>query len=160
MTARQKAVLIVLGILDIAVIVGLAAVVVSHSRPTTDPGPIVVPDDPCAQELLDALAVPGQSVTVAWRNEAAYVTVSLHNLPSEAFAEQHIWLVLDRLPAPLPQPCPLPESVTLSVSSPQGIIHTVKLKGSDLAAWLAGSHSDADLAARALYRSLHSRPLP
>lgn len=160
MTTKQKVVLIVLAILDVAVVTGLGAIMVSRSRPSADPAPILPAEDPCAEALLSALATTGDATTVAWTREAAHLSVAQSTVVSTVPAEQYLWTVLDSLPAPLPVVCPLPETVTISVHAPEGTVHTTRLNGSDLAAWLAGTQSDQDLAARALYRSLPSQPLP
>ena len=153
MTVRQRIILIVLGVLDLAVIAALATVVVTQSAaPPMPTAPAPIPVDPCVDALLQAMAGTAGTATVAWTAQSAQITVY-----TEATAEppeQRLWDLLDELPAPLPSICPVPETVTLHLAPSGEGIHTAQLEGRALAAWLAGATSDAELAGTSRYRAI------
>jgi hypothetical protein len=153
MTNRQKLILIVLGVLDLIVIAGLVIIVVRQTRQIARPAVTLPLDDPCAEALLSAMVTTDRAVTVAWSPDVAHLTVDLTAERRDTPGEQHLWIILDAIPAPLPASCPVPETILLSVQVPSGGRHTVQIDGEDLANWLAGVHSDEDLVNRARYRT-------
>jgi hypothetical protein len=159
MTGKQKAILIGLGILDLLVVLGLGVIVIGGSQSAVDPAPNPAKADACSDALLADLTKTGGSVVLAWSGTTAHVTIRCEAPPTGP-PEQYLWTVLDSFPTPLPTPCPVPETVLISVLMPGQQIHTAKLAGSDLAAWLRGTQSDGDLATRALYRTTGSATHP
>ncbi len=162
MTRRQKLILIILGILDVAVIALLGSAVVRSLPPTTPTvSPIAVQISPCEQKMLETFSTTPPFAdgvpTVAWSNKQLHL--SLHvaykaSVPPEDSA-QYLWTALDSIAEIVQEGCTLPEKVTISIIA-QGEAEThqflVQLAGSDIKGWLAGALSDEALAALAHYR--------
>lgn len=157
MTRRQKLVLIVLAVLNLAVIGAMGSYVVITTRRADTAS---VDPNPCADALLPRMGTWAASMAVDWSPDAAYVELT-HPTPSVANAPADlVWDALDHLPADLAEICPEPDSVTLTVhtGSPATQSQTVLVDGALLLDWLAGRISDDDLAAQARYRIVQVRP--
>lgn len=153
MTVRQRIILIILGILDLAVIAALTTVVVTQSSaPSTPTAPAPITFSPCVDTLLQAMSGTSGTATVTWTAQSAQITV--HTETAVEPPEQHLWDLLDELPAPLPSICPVPEIVTLHLVPSGESIHTAQFEGRTLTAWLAGATSDTELAGASRYRTI------
>ena len=154
MEARQKRILIYLGVVDLLVIVLLGGVV-WRSLPPRTPSVVQRSFAPCEKELLAQLPAY-LSPAVSWQSEQLYVALIAQYAaptPPESSA-QLLWETLDGLAALDPQVCPLPAKIVLVVTAAgeeNTIGHLAHLSGADLTAWQRGALSAEQLAARAAY---------
>jgi hypothetical protein len=162
MTRKQKRILIILGVLDFIVIGALATIVIRTMSPTPAAPPVVQTQiSPCVQAMLDAcnaLPAPFQyAATVAWDTKQLYITLSAA-YPTETpppESAQLLWTVLDEIATVLQDGCLVPETVTIALTV-HGNVKTVQylaqLAGQDVAAWMAGTLPEAELAAQSHFR--------
>ena len=162
MTKRQKLILILFALLDVAVIVMLGSLAYLQLHPP----PVIRADiSPCTQQLLAEFEA--LDPRIAWD-----ATNALHlalTLPSSGDASgelppsaQALWPILDALATQLPADCPAPSQVTinLTVREATGVIyHVAQIDGATLTAWREGDLSDADFAGQARYRRIRT-PAP
>ncbi|MFP4394757.1 MAG: hypothetical protein ACLFTI_05785 [Anaerolineales bacterium] len=157
MTKRQKLILILFALLDVAVIVMLGSLAYLQLHPP----PVIRADiSPCAQQLL--VEFETLDPRIAWdATNALHLSLTLPSsgdasgeLPPSA---QALWPILDVLAAQLPADCPAPSQATiyLAVREVAGVAHHVaQIDGATLTAWRDGDLSDAAFAARARYRRI------
>ncbi len=162
MKRSQKLILILFAFVDLAVIGGLALIVIRSTRPSPPvAAPVASPPSACALSLLEMLSVDGSSARVDWNEvagSAARATVEVvftaDSLPAPP-TPQLLWTVLDRLSPAMAEQCDLPPTLTLRVSVADGSrTHTyaVEMAGEILTGWLRGELDDTELAAHTLYR--------
>ncbi len=157
MTKRQKLILILFALLDVAVIAMLGSLAYLELHPQ----PVLRADiSPCVQQLLaefDPLAPQ-----IAWDATNA-LHLALTSPPAGDTAEdappsvQALWPILDTLATRLPAECPAPSRVTIHLAArdASGVTHHVaQIDGATLTAWRDGDLSDATFAAQARYRKL------
>lgn len=163
MTRKQKQILIILGILDF-VVIGALAVVVIRTLTATPPAPPVVVQaqvSPCMQRMLDACnALPApfsDPATVAWDTTQLYIT--LHATYPSATpppeSAQLLWTALDEMRAVLLSGCYIPDTIIIAVTAhgnAETMQYLAQLSGQDVAAWMAGTLSEENLAAQSHFR--------
>ncbi len=144
------------------VIAVLAGIVIHSTRqvPVT-PTPIPMRISACEQKLLDALAgMPtplSDAPAIAWDETQLYVTLKISYPTSTPPEEsvQWLWTTLDSLATVLRDGCTIPQTITIALTA-QGTTHAVnyltQLSGQDVAAWIGGTLSETNLAARARFR--------
>ena len=161
MTRKQKLILIILGVLDIAVITLLANVVIRSLSPTPAASPIVVQASPCEQRLIELAATTPPFTAgipkVAWNNRQ--LTIALRVMYSTATppkdSAQLLWTALDTLAKVVREGCALPETIIITIDAyaeTETQQFLVQLAGADIKDWLAGVLSEEALAAQAHYR--------
>ncbi len=162
MTRKQKIVLIILGVLDVSVIAALAGIVIHSMRPTpVAPTPVPAYLSACEQKMLDTLAGMPAPLTetpiVAWDEAYLYVTLKVAYAtatPPEGTA-QLLWTALDSIATVLHNECAVPQTITIALTA-QGQAATThylaQLAGQDVAAWMAGTLPEEDLAAQSHFR--------
>lgn len=163
MTRKQKLILIILGVLDLVVIGALAVIIVRTmtATPATPPAVVQAEVSPCMQRMLDAcnaLPIPfSDTATVAWDTTQLYITLQavypFAAPPSES--AQLLWVALDEIAVVLRSGCYIPETITITLTA-HGNVETVRylaqLAGQDVAAWMAGTLSEENLAAQSHFR--------
>jgi len=156
MTRRQKSILLILGILDIAVITLLASVVLRNLPPAPNVSPINVQASPCEQQLVAALTDPPPFAEgiprVAWNDQQ--LDIALQVRPSTD-SPQHLWTVLDIIAEVARADCALPATVTIAInahSETETQQFLAQLPGDAIEGWLTGALSEENLAAQAHYR--------
>lgn len=162
MTQKQKIILIILGVLDVSVIAALAGIVIHSTRPTPiAPTPIPAYLSACEQHMLDVLAgMPaplGETSVLAWDDTQLYVTLKAGYqtaTPPEESA-QLLWAALDSIAAVLRDGCAVPQTITIALTvqgETQTVHYLAQLAGQDVAAWMAGTLPEEDLAAQSHFR--------
>ncbi|HQE92743.1 MAG TPA: hypothetical protein PLH19_08335 [Anaerolineae bacterium] len=162
MTRKQRIVLIILGILDVSVIAALAGSVVHSIRSTpTAPTPAPLYLSACEQSMLNTLAAMpaplGEMPMVAWDEGNLYVSLRAvypTATPPEESA-QLLWTTLDSMATVLRQGCTIPSTITIALTAcgqTETIHYLAQLAGQDMAAWMAGTLSEEDLAAQSHFR--------
>lgn len=160
MTKRQKLILILFALLDVAFIVMLGSFIYLQLHPPP-PQPVIRADlSPCAQRLLAEFGA--LNPRIAWDATNALQLALAPPPPDDAFgdgsaAAQALWPILDALAAQLAEDCPAPSQVTiyLTARDASGVTHHVaQIDGAKLAAWRDGDLSDALFATEARYRKL------
>lgn len=163
MTRKQKHILIILGVLNFVVIGALAAIVIRTMTATSAARPTVVRVrfSPCIQRMLDACnALPApfsETATVAWDPTQLYITLNARypapTPPPES--AQLLWPALDQIKTVLSSECHIPETITIAVTAhgSEGTVqYLAQLAGQDVAAWMAGTLSEENLAAQSHFR--------
>ena len=163
MTRKQKRILLILGVLDFIVIGTLAAIVVRTMSRTPAAPPVIQTQQisPCVQAMLDAcngLPAPLQdTATVAWDTKQLYITLSavyISETPPPESA-QLLWTALDEITTVLQDGCLVPETVTIALTAhgnAENVQYLAQLAGEDIAAWMAGTLPEAELAAQSHFR--------
>ncbi len=157
MNRRQKRILIIFGIVDLIVVIALG-VTLGHDLWSSSPIRTDFLPAACPQGLLQALP-PSLQPAVAWTPDRLDLTLNAHYAAPTPPAEtpQLLWKALDGIAAMLRLGCPAPAQVTIRLTANGETItqyHIVQLDGAELAAWAAGTLSEAELATRAAYRQL------
>ncbi|NBD35223.1 MAG: hypothetical protein GVY30_04395 [Chloroflexi bacterium] len=161
MTKRQKFILILLALLDVAVIVMLGSLIYLELHPR----PVLRADlSPCAQQLLAEFGA--MDPQIAWDATNALhlaLTLPISDKASGDVAPsaQALWPILDALAEHFSADCPAPRQVTirLAVRDASGVTHHVaQIDGATLTAWREGDLSDANFAAQARYRRIMLTP--
>jgi hypothetical protein len=159
MTKRQKFILILLALLDVAVIGMLGSLIYLELHPR----PVLRADiSPCVQQLL--VEFDAMDPQIAWdRTNALHLALTLPIYDEAsgdvAPAPQAIWPILDALAEQFLADCPTPRQVTihLTVREATGVTHHVaQIDGATLTAWREGDLSDAAFAAQARYRRIRT----
>lgn len=160
MTRQQKWILLVLGIVNLGVLVGVGGIVLHDLyTPLSIIAPLTGEASVCEQQVL-AVFSPALRPTVAWTSRQLTLQLQVAASPQPDSA-QYLWLALDTLAPILRDACAPPETVILAVSvGTEGAAHRhlAQFSGEDLAAWGGGSLSEADLTARARYRHIPPPP--
>lgn len=157
MTRKQKGVLLILGMLNLIVILGVGSIILHDAWQTISAPPpplVMVTPTACEQQLLAAFPATMHPAST-WTQQQLMVQLALAESPGPENA-QHLWAVLDTLAAIFQEDCPVPETVVIAVSVGSEIQHRhlVQLSGTDIAAWLAGDLSEDALAAQSRYRHI------
>ncbi len=161
MTKRQKFILILFALLDVAVIVMLGSLIYLELHPR----PVLRADiSPCAQQLLAEF--DAMDPQIAWdATNALHLALTLPppndngasgELPPSA---QALWPILDALATQFSADCPASRQVTIHLTAREaaGVAHHVaQIDGATLTAWRDGDLSDADFAAQARYRRIRT----
>lgn len=160
MNRRQKRILTILGIVDLIVVVALG---VTLGHDLWSPSPVRTDFLPaaCPQGLLQALP-PSLQPAVAWTPDRLDLMLNAHYAAPTPPAEtpQLLWKALDSIAAMLRLGCSAPTQVTIRLTANGETVtqyHIVELEGAELAAWAAGTLSEAELATHATYRQLPSQ---
>jgi hypothetical protein len=179
MTRVQKAVLAILGLLNIIVIVVLGNIIVWNMlKPQIEDLPFVTSSShSIADSQLHVAYCPSAVMTslplslhpvVDW--EEQQLSISLQDFYTTTVppttSAQHLWTAMDAVAAALRAGCTPPQTVTLAISAygrldAEGIAevhyHIVKLEGQDVMVWTVGALSNEALANQAAYRQVISR---
>jgi hypothetical protein len=168
MTRKQKLILIILGVLNLVVIGALAVIIgrAMTATPTTPPAVVQAQISPCMQRILDTVnALPepfraaprNNAATVAWDTTQLYITLyavypSATPPPESA---QLLWTALDEVKAVLLSGCYIPDTITIALTAhgnAETVQYLAQLAGQDVAAWMAGTLSEENLAAQSRFR--------
>jgi hypothetical protein len=177
MTRVQKAVLAILGLLNIIVIVILGNIVVwnvlsPQTVPFVTPSSRAISDSQlqvayCPSAVMSSLPLSLHPV-VDWEEQQLRISlqdVYTTTIPPTSSA-QYLWTAMDAVAAALRAGCAPPQTVTLAMSAygrldVEGVLevhhHIVKLEGQDVMAWTVGTLSNEALANQADYRQIISR---
>lgn len=166
MTRKQKHILLILGVLDFIVIGGLAAVIVRTMTaiPAVPPAPIVIVQTRvarCIRTMLNTfntLPAPfSDTASVAWDTEQLYIT--LHAAYPSATpppeSAQLLWTALDETAVVLESGCYIPDTIIIALTvrgNAETVQYLAQLSGQDVAAWMAGTLSEENLAAHSHFR--------
>lgn len=152
MTRQQKGILLVLGILNIIIFILVGSIVLPDILAPSPP--IVITVTACEQNLLAAFPL-AQHPASTWTAQQLTLRLSTPG-PPEPESAQQLWMALDTLATIFQEGCPIPETVviaiTVGIEAPHQ--HQAQFSGGDIAAWIDGTLSEADLAARSRYRSM------
>lgn len=159
MNRQQKIILGILALADLLVIalMGSYAVITTLRREAPSPQTPPATLSPCTEELLTVLTDAGYAPTVDWEADLARIDLKPQTSSPATIeaAAQMLWPALDTLAVVLPDSCPTPQILLLTLSTHDtavGSHHTVRLSGSAFSAWMREEMGDDDLAAHASYR--------
>ncbi len=149
MTGRQKWILALMGLLDLAVVIMLGSVVLlaQHTPPVTEMPPTASCGVMIGQSLPDTLhpqvSVASSTLTIA--------------LAPDSGDTQTFWEVLDVLATLSFSRCPTPKTILIILKWPEGN-DIARIDGDDFRAWAEGQLSDMELAEKARYRHFTAHP--
>lgn len=151
MTGRQKLILVLMGLLDLAVVLALGSVVLLSQQRQHPPDSGSAVDATCATALRQKLPPTWQPLV------SGGPTVLTIALSPEAGDGQAFWKVLDALKVSAPLSCTVPQTITLLITGADAG-DVAQIGGDDFRAWQQGQLSDAELSRRARYRHLTRHP--